>query len=158
MLERIGPRARQAMIAAALLLICATPAHATDASGYFIIAIAISFAVIVGLTLLAFWLCRFIANRRARAFVRLLILAALYTPVPPVSQTPEPTVPSFLKWGEWLTMRHDMPGQLEALRSMLLATGVVLVLGLTVLIAWFWVSDRYAVGSRRVRATPNAPP
>jgi small-conductance mechanosensitive channel len=158
MLERIGPRAGQMIVAVALSLACAAPAHATDASGYFVIAIAILFVLAVGMTLLALWLCRFIANRRARAFVRLLILATLYTPVPPVSQTPAQTVPSFLKWSEWLTTHHEMPGQAEALRSMLLATGIVLVLGLAVLIAWFWVSDRYAVGSRRAQATPSAPP
>ncbi len=158
MIERIGPRARQAIVAALLSLGCVASAHATDASGYFIVALGVAVIVVGGLTFLLLWLCRFIVNRRARAFVRLLILVALYTPVPPASQSPEATVPSFFKWGAWLTMRHGMPGQEDALRSLLLATGVVLLLGLVVLIAWFRVSDRYAVGSRRGQATPSAPP
>jgi hypothetical protein len=158
MIERIGPRARHVIVAVALSLGCVAPAHATDASGYFIIALGVAFVVVGGLTLLALWLCRFIVNRRARAFVRLLILVALYTPVPPASLSPEPTVPSFFKWGAWLTTRHGMPGQEEALRQLLLASGIVLLLGLVVLIAWFRVSDRYAMGSRRARATPSAPP
>lgn len=158
MLQGIGPRARQAILAIALTLACAAPAHATDASGYVIVAAAIVFAIVAGLTLLGLWLCRFIGNRRARAFVRLLILVALYTPVPPASESPAQTLPSFVIWGQWLFMRHDMPGQAETLRFALLATGIVLVLGLAVLIAWFRVNDRYAAGPPRAQAMPSAPP
>jgi len=127
---------------------------ATDMSGVAIIAGLIWFAVVGVVTLALLFACRWIAERRARALVRLLILVALYTPVPPVlpSSSPQQTLPSFVFWTQWLWTARHTPGDDARLQAAVLATGIVLLLGLSVIVFWAWISERHASGP----ATPSA--
>jgi hypothetical protein len=111
-------------------------------------AIFIGFYVYVGLAIavgaIAFWQCRRIAHRRLRALVRFGILVLLFTPIP-MQENDGATqfvlaflfVPGSMINGG---MRHAPDGLFH--HPVLLAYGVVLMLGVPLVMAWVGIGER----------------
>jgi len=144
----------------ALLGFCgAALAGDMDAVGYAIMAVYIVIGVLTAGCVVALWACRYIANVRMRALARLLILVAVFTPVPlPVQPGQIQIVPAFFA----VTNRSPyVPHEGVLSHPVALAYGITLLLGLLVTMLWMHVGARYgtlrlASDAQRNKVTSSA--
>jgi hypothetical protein len=117
-----------------------------DAVGYAIMAVYIVIGVLIAGCVVALWACRYIANVRMRALARLLILVAVFTPVPlPVQPGQIQIVPAFFAA---MNRSPYVPHEGILSHPVALAYGITLLLGLLVTMLWMHVGARY--GSLRL--------
>ena len=113
-----------------------------DGVGYAIMLMYTYFGVVVLASILAWFACRLIGNRRTRSVARWLIVLAFYTPV--VEMTADhkaTTVPAFLlvigqqEWAHWGWPSHPL----------FTAYAGALVLSAPVVALWIYLRERYRV-------------
>jgi len=133
----------------------APPARAgdMDALGGVIIAFFAYCGLVIVVGAIAFYQCRRIDNRRLRALVRFVILVVLFTPVP-LQQANGDTkfLAAFLLLPSRLINGGMYSRPVEGILShpVLLAYGIVLMLGIPLLMAWVGLGER----QERRRADP----
>lgn len=113
-----------------------------DAVGYLILGIYLYLGIAIALSVLAVVACKRIKSRWWRAATRLLIVVAVYTPVPQAGLYEEIAIqPAFLAaLGNHSSLPHA--GWLS--HPFLMAYGGALLLGLPVVMLWTYVTARYS--------------
>jgi hypothetical protein len=150
----------QLAVGVALLSACGVAmAGDMDAVGYAIMLVYIVIGMLIAGCAIALWACRYIANARLRALVRLLILVAVFTPVPQATQPGHvQIVPAFIVA---LNRSTYVPHEGLLSHPVALAYGIALLLSLLVVMLWMHVSSRYgtlrlANHHQRNKVTSNA--
>jgi len=112
-----------------------------DGIGYFIVGLYAYVAIAIGLSVFALIACKRISNPWRRGVARLLIVLAVYTPVPQPGDHQDVLMPAFLAiWGSHNPLPND--GWLS--HPFLMAYGGALLLGLPLVLLWAYVTTRYS--------------
>lgn len=141
---------RLILLGMAFLAIHSTPAFAGDMDflGPLIIIWLIYNGIVIVLSIVAFVQLRRIANRRMRAIARMFLLVFLYTPVPAIGYAGAfSLMPAYLYLFSTGGLSHMAPESGLLKHPFLLAWGIAMLMGLSVVALWQWFSDHHAASS-----------
>lgn len=135
-------RAAAFLIAALLACVPAARAGNMDAIGYFILGIYVYVGIAIALSVFGVIACKRIKSPWRRAAARLLVVVAVYTPVPHAGVYQEVLLqPALLA----VVGNHSSwPNSGWLSHPFLMAYSGALLLGLPVVMLWTYVSNRYS--------------
>jgi hypothetical protein len=124
-----------------VILSCSLYCTVACAGPIAVVGLAILIVAFVVASIAAFVACRFIPNRRWRALVRLLIVVIPYTPVPLMQG--DRHVEIMPAYAAAFSRQYLSQIGSPFTHPVLLAEGVVLLLGLSMVMSWIAIDERY---------------